>query len=190
MPEKNASAVDIFGLLSEDSPEQAKKKRRQELLEPTGVKELFKEGNISVNKYTCDGVQCKLCIKACPTNALYWKTGEVGIIEDLCVYCGACVLNCMVDDCIKIERKREDGKVERFSKPQNVIMLEEKVNGKKRFDRVKAIFPTAEAYCEKYTAKPEDINLFLGKTAGNRNTDKQKHYFTKPRKRRRQPKHE
>ena len=53
MPEKNASNVDIFGLLSDDSPEQAKKKRRQELLEPTRVKELFKEGNISINKYTC-----------------------------------------------------------------------------------------------------------------------------------------
>jgi ferredoxin len=183
MPEKSASAIDIFGLLSEDSPEQAKKKRRQELLEPTGVKELFKEGNIGINKYTCVGVQCKLCVKACPTNALYWKSGEVGIIEDLCVYCGACVLNCMVDDCIKIERKREDGKVERFSKPQDVIMLEEKINGKKRFDRVKAVLPTIEVYCEKYTAKPENINLFLGKSAGNRNADKQKHFFTKPRKR-------
>jgi ferredoxin len=155
MPEKNASAVDIFGLLLEDSPEQAKKKRRQELLEPTGVKELFKEGNISINKYTCEGVQCKLCVKACPTNALYWKAGEVGIIEDLCVYCGACVLNCMVDDCIKIERKRENGEVECFSKPKDVIMLGEKVNGKKRFDRVKAIFPAVEDYCERYTAKPE-----------------------------------
>ncbi|MGD0995394.1 MAG: 4Fe-4S binding protein [Candidatus Bathyarchaeia archaeon] len=153
MPDKNVSNVDIFGLLSEESSEQAKKKRRQELLEPTGVKELFKEGNISVNKYTCDGVQCKLCVKACPTNALYWKAGEVGIIEDLCVYCGACVLNCMVDDCIKIERKREDGKVERFSKPKDVILLEEKVNGKKRLDRVKAIFPTADEYLDKYAAK-------------------------------------
>jgi NAD-dependent dihydropyrimidine dehydrogenase PreA subunit len=155
MPEENASAVDIFNLLSEDSPEQAKKKRRKELLEPTGVKELFKEGNISINKYTCEGVQCKLCIKACPTNALYWKAGEVGIIEDLCVYCGACVLKCMVDNCIKIERKREDGKVERFGNTKELVMLGEKVNEKKRFDRVKAIFPTVEDYCERYTAKPE-----------------------------------
>ena len=153
MPEKSVSNVDIFGLLSEDSPEQAKKKRRQELLEPTGVKELFKEGKISVNKYTCDGVQCKLCVKACPTNALYWKSGEVGIIEDLCVYCGACVLSCMVDDCIKIERKREDGKVECFSKPKDVIMLGEKVNGKRRLDRVRAIFPTVDDYLDKYAAK-------------------------------------
>ena len=155
MAEKNASDVDIFGLLLEDSPEQAKKKRRKELLEPTGVKELFREGNISINKYTCEGVQCKLCVKACPTNALYWKAGEVGIIEDLCVYCGACVLKCMVDNCIKIERKREDGKVERFSNTKDLIMLGEKVNEKKRFDRVKAIFPSVEDYCERYTAKPE-----------------------------------
>jgi len=94
MPEKNASNVDIFGLLREDSPDQAKK-RRKELLEQTGVRDLFKEGSISVNKYTCEGVQCKLCIKACPTSALYWKSGEVGVTEDLCVYCGAYVLNCM-----------------------------------------------------------------------------------------------
>ncbi len=153
MPEKNASNVDIFCMLTDDTPEEARKKRRQEFLEPTGVKEIFKEGNININKYTCAGVQCKLCIKACPTNALYWKTGEVGVIEDLCVYCGACVLNCMVDDCIKVERKREDGKTEHFSKPQDVIMLGEKVGAQKRLERVKSVFPTAEDYCEKYNAK-------------------------------------
>jgi ferredoxin len=153
MPEKNASSIDIFGMLSEESPEEARKKRRQELLEPTGVKEFFKEGNISINKFTCVGGQCKLCLKACPTNALYWATGKVGVIDDLCIYCGACVFNCMIDDCIKIERKREDGKVERFSKPNDVILLGEKVNCKKRFERVKAILPTVEKYCETYIDK-------------------------------------
>jgi ferredoxin len=153
MPEKTASSTDILDLLSEDSAEQAKKKRRQELLEPTGVKELFKEGSININKFTCVGVQCKLCVKACPTSALYWKRGELGIIEDLCVYCGACVLSCMVDDCIKIERKREDGEVERFSKPKDVITLEEKINAKKRLGRVTAVFPTVEDYCDRYKAK-------------------------------------
>jgi ferredoxin len=139
MPTKPASSVDIFDLLSEDrgDSEAEKKKQRQELLEPTGVKELFKEGKISINKFTCVGGQCKLCVKACPTNALYWGTGEVGITEDLCVYCGACVLNCMVNDCIKIERKRDDGTMERFSKPKDVIMLQEKINGRKRFERVR-----------------------------------------------------
>jgi hypothetical protein len=55
----------------------------------------------------------------------------------------------MVDDCIKVERKREDGTTERFGKPKDVIMLEEKLNAKKRFERVKAIFPDKEAYCDK-----------------------------------------
>lgn len=149
MPEKSSSNVDIFVLLS-DSGEKAKKKRREELLSSLGMKAFFAEGHISIDKRTCWGLECKLCIKACPTNALYWKAGEVGIVEDLCVYCGACVLCCMVDDCIKVERKREDGKVERFSKPKEVVKLEDKINTKKRFERVKELFPTVERYCEKY----------------------------------------
>ena len=149
MPEKSSSSVDIFDLLLDDK-EKAKKKQREELLASSGVQEFFAEGNIDINKRTCWGVECKLCIKACPTNALYWKAGEVGIVDDLCVYCGACVLSCMVDDCIKVERKREDGKVERFSKPKEVVKLQDKINAKKRFERVSEVFPTCEAYCEKY----------------------------------------
>jgi len=56
----------------------------------------------------------------------------------------------MVDDCIKVERKREDGKVERFSKAKDVVRLAEKVNAEKRLGRVKAVFPTVEGYCERY----------------------------------------
>ena len=139
MPSKPPS---IFELMNEESEshvseEEERRQRRKELLEPTGVKELFKEGKIDINKFTCVGGQCKLCIKACPTNALYWGTGQVGIIEDLCVYCGACVLNCMVDDCIKVERKRENGKTDCFSKPRDVIKMAEKLNSQKRFERVK-----------------------------------------------------
>ena len=174
MPEKNASVIDIFGLLSEDSSEEAKKKRRQELLAPTGVKELFKDGKISINKFTCAGAQCRLCVNACPTNALYWGNGKVGITEDLCVYCGACVSNCMVDDCIKIERKREDGKIEKFSKPNDVIMLDEKISGKKRFERVKAIFPTITKYCENYCNAPKDEHVFFGYVNKNANKRTQK----------------
>jgi ferredoxin len=153
MPKKSSSDVDIFGLLSVDKDEE-KKKRRQELLASSGVKEFFPEGKISIDKRTCWGVECKLCIKVCPTNALYWKAGEVGIVEDLCVYCGACVLCCMVDDCIKVKRKREDGKTERFSKPKEVVKLQDKINAKKRFDRVKEVFPSGEAYCERYKYPP------------------------------------
>ena len=150
MPEESSSNVDIFGLLSVDKEAEEKKKQRKELLASTGVKEFFEEGSISIDKRTCWGLECKLCIEKCPTNALYWKTGEVGIVEDLCVYCGACVLCCMVDDCIKVERKREDGKTERFSKPNDVVMVQDKVNAKKRFQRVKTVFPTREEYCERY----------------------------------------
>jgi ferredoxin len=149
MPKESSSSVDIFGLLS-DSGEKAKKKRREELLASSGVKEFFAEGSIIVDKRTCHGLECKLCIKACPTNALYWKAGEVGVVEDLCVYCGACVLSCMVDDCIKVERKREDDTKEKFSKPKDVIALQNKINAKKRFERVKEVFPTAKEYCERY----------------------------------------
>jgi Na+-translocating ferredoxin:NAD+ oxidoreductase RNF subunit RnfB len=98
-------------------------------------------------------LECKLCIKACPTSALFWQKGEIGITEDLCVYCGACVLSCMVDDCIKIERTRENGKVERFSKPRDVVKLQECINGKNRFDRVAEVFPTCQEYCKRYWRK-------------------------------------
>ncbi len=151
MSEKSSSSVDIFSLLSDKDEKATKKKRREELLASTGVKEYFPEGNISINKRTCWGLECKLCIKACPTNALYWKSGEVGVVEDLCVYCGACVLCCMVDNCIKIERKREDGKTERFSKPKDVVKLEDKINTKKRLERVRDLFPTAEGTAETQT---------------------------------------
>ena len=155
MPEKSSPNIDIFDLLS-SSREKArtekpdKKKQREELLAPTGVKEFFSEGSLSINKHTCAGVQCKICIKACPTNALYWKAGEVGLIEDLCVYCGACVLSCMVDDCMKVKRKREYGVVECFSKPKDVVGLQNRINARKRFERVHGVFPSWEDYCRKY----------------------------------------
>jgi NAD-dependent dihydropyrimidine dehydrogenase PreA subunit len=151
MPSKPLST---YELMDEENSEQVneeaeKRQRRKELIEPTGVKELFKEGKIKINEFTCVGGQCKLCIKACPTNALYWGTGKVGITEDLCVYCGACVLNCMVNDCIKVERKRDDCAIERFSKPRDVIMLQERSNCQKRFERVKTNAATMRHYSDK-----------------------------------------
>ncbi len=144
----------IFDLMNEENESQVdeeaeKRQRRKELLESTGVKELFKEGKININEFTCVGGQCKLCIKVCPTNALYWGTGKVGVMEDLCIYCGACVLNCMVDDCIKIERKREDGAIDKFSKPSDVIKLADRLNSRKRFERVRTNAATMRRYKEK-----------------------------------------
>ncbi|MEM0057298.1 MAG: hypothetical protein QXG58_01110 [Candidatus Bathyarchaeia archaeon] len=148
-----AVSADIFSLLVEAS-EREKRKRREELLAPLGVKEFFVDGKITIDKRTCRGVECKLCIKACPTNALYWKSsGEVGITKELCIYCGACVLNCIVDYCIKIERRRANGEVERFSTPRSFTILEHNINARKRFDRVKALFPSTSDYLRLY--KPQ-----------------------------------
>jgi ferredoxin len=156
MPKKSnpseSSSTDIFQLLTETARKK-KKTKREELLEPLGVKEFFPKGKLTINKRTCKGVECKLCIKACPTNALYWKAGEVGITEDLCIYCGACVLNCIVDDCIKIVRKRSTGEVETFSKPRDFTTLQHHIDARKRQERIREVFPKSEDYLKRYGKK-------------------------------------
>ena len=155
MPTKDdAKSVNIFDLLSEETSEEKEKEkrkiRRAEFLEPMGVNDLFEEGSISINMRTCRGIECNLCVKACPTNALYWKAGEIGIIEDLCIHCNACVTNCMVDDCICVTRKRPDGKTESFSNPKDVLELQCNINSRKRKDRVEALYPTIKEYLERH----------------------------------------
>lgn len=143
------SSFDILDLLTETTKKE-KKKQREELLAPLGVKEFFTEGSISINKRTCQGVECKLCIKACPTNALFWRAGEVGITEELCIYCGACVLACIVDDCIKVSRKRTTGEVEYYSKPKDVAKLQHNISSKKRHQRTQDAFAKDRDYLKRY----------------------------------------
>jgi NAD-dependent dihydropyrimidine dehydrogenase PreA subunit len=150
-PSKHVSVSNSQLLL--EKAEKEKKKRRDELLAQLGVKEFFVEGSITINKRTCKGVECKLCIEACPTNALFWKTGEVGIVKELCIYCGACVLSCIVNDCIKIERKRVTGEVERFSKPRDFTALQHGINVKKRRGKIQEVFPKVEDYLKQYSKK-------------------------------------
>jgi len=145
----NTSGKDIFKLLSEASKKRMKEKRAQ-ILESMNVKEFFEGGSISIDKKTCKGVECKLCIKACPTNALYWKSGEVDIIEELCVFCAACVANCIVDNCIRISRKRPNGGIEKFSKPIDVLILLNNINSEKRIDAIRLLFSDSEAYIKRY----------------------------------------
>ena len=137
---------DIFQLLLESAEKKREEKAR--LLESLGAKEYFEEGSISIDKRTCDGIECKLCIEACPTNALYWGYGEVKITEELCVYCAACVLCCIVDDCIYISRKRPNGEIEEFSTPTEASKLLTNINTKKRADITKRRFPKLEEYIE------------------------------------------
>ncbi len=146
------SGANIYDLLlkASEKKEKEKKEKRADLLKSMGVKEYFEEGSVEIDMRTCKGIECNLCVEACPTNALYWKAGEIGIVEDLCVYCAACVFNCIVDNCIRVRRKRPNGKVEKFSTPRDVLRLLHNINSGKRCDRLRSIFSTAEDYFKRY----------------------------------------
>jgi len=146
------SGTNIYELLLEASEKKKKEKRekRAELLKSMGVEEYFEEGSIRIDMKTCKGIECNLCVEACLTNALYWRAGEIGIVEDLCVYCVACVFNCIVDNCIEVTRKRPNGKVEKFSTPRDVLTLLSNIGSGKRSERLKSRFPTAEDYLKRY----------------------------------------
>jgi ferredoxin len=153
MPEKtNNSGANIYELLlgASDKKKKEKKEKRAELLKSMRVKEYFEEGSVKIDMKTCKGIECNLCVKACPTNALYWKTGEIGIVEDLCVYCAACVFNCVVDNCIQVTRKRPKGKIEKFSTSRDVLTLLRNTGSGKRSERLRSRFPTAEDYLKRY----------------------------------------
>lgn len=138
MSEEDHSGVDIFQLL-EAASDDKQRKNRQRILESLDVKEFFEEGGIHIDKKTCRGVECKLCIDVCPTHALYWKSGEVGVEETLCVFCTACVLSCIVDDCIRIQRTRPSGEVEVFSSPKQIFILLQTNSSQKKIDRLKSV---------------------------------------------------
>jgi ferredoxin len=136
------SDVDVSGLAGDD----AKNVRRGEILDSLGAREFFVEGSIVIERRICRGVDCRLCIKVCPTNALFWKAGEVGLMEELCVYCGACVLSCIVDDCIKVTRKRLTGEVESFSKPKDFLTHQSSITARKRLERIREVFLKSDDY--------------------------------------------
>jgi Fe-S-cluster-containing hydrogenase component 2 len=138
MTGEDYSGVDIFQLL-EAASEAKQRKNRQLILESLDVKEFFEDGEISIDKKTCRGVECKLCIDVCPTYALYWRSGEMGVEEDLCVYCTACVLSCIVDDCIRVQRKRPSGEVETFASPKPILILLQAKSSQKKIDRVNSV---------------------------------------------------
>ncbi len=160
MPKKarKKETTNIYELLV-DASEKEKEKKRAELLRSVGVKDIFKEGSIRIDMKTCKGVECKYCIEVCPTSALYWKAGEVCVTEDLCVYCTSCVLNCMVDNCIEVKRKRPNGKTETFSKPKDVTILLDNINAQNRVKAIKLLFPDEETYLKRYDkrfSKPKE----------------------------------
>jgi len=143
------SSVDIYQLLIEAS-KRRRREERDQLLQSVGVKEYFEEGSIRIDMKTCKGRECELCIKVCPTKALYWRSGEIGVVKDLCVFCEACVLNCIVDNCIQVTRMRPNGEMERFGTPREIFTLINRINSRKRVERVKSRLPKAENYLKRY----------------------------------------
>lgn len=128
--------LDIFHLLL--GSKKREKTERTRLLQSIGVEEKFAEGDIRIDWKTCRGVDCRLCIDACPTNALYWREGEVGIAKELCIFCVGCVGVCLIDDCIQVSRKRPTGKIERFSNAREILRLLRNINSRKAVERTKS----------------------------------------------------
>ncbi len=128
---------DMFNLLLGASKGQERMERAR-LLESIGVEEKFAEGDVRINWKTCRGVDCRLCIDACPTNALYWREGEVGIAKELCIFCVGCVGVCLIDDCIQVSRTRPNGKIERFSNAREILTLLRNINSRKAVERAKS----------------------------------------------------
>lgn len=155
---EDSSEMDIFQLLEEASKKKKREDRRQ-ILESLSVKEFFEEGGISIDRQTCRGVECKLCVEACPTHALYWRSGEVEIEVNLCVYCMACVLSCIVDDCIRVWRSRPNGEVEEFSNPRQVLLLLQRIDSGKRSKRVKSVLQWTKKIS--YPSRPRLLSALM-----------------------------
>lgn len=145
----DTSSKDIYEILRKSS-EKKREENKKKFLEKLEVKEFFEKGGITIDEKTCKGIECRLCIDACPTNALFWRSGEIGIAEDLCVYCAACVLSCIVDDCIRVWRKRSEGELEEFSTPLHVLKLLNNIDSEKRKEKIQLLFESNK--------KPSKIN--------------------------------
>lgn len=128
-------SIDIFGLLQ--VKERKHLEEREQVLRSMGITEEYFEGELKIDYSTCDGIECRLCIETCPTKALYWSKGEVKLEEDLCIYCCACVLSCIVDNCIQVKRKRKDDGEENFGTPREIITTCKNVASRKRREIVK-----------------------------------------------------
>ncbi|MEM1562438.1 MAG: 4Fe-4S binding protein [Candidatus Bathyarchaeia archaeon] len=66
------------------------------------VRKIF-SGVIEVYNEKCP-VGCKNCVYQCPVGALYVdEDGKVYVLDDFCIYCGACVNVCPIDGAINIK---------------------------------------------------------------------------------------
>ena len=146
-------AIDIFGLMVEEE-EKRQRAVREEVLEALGIPEFFVKGSVHVDLNKCYGVECDLCVKACPTSAIFWRSGRLVVQEEICIFCTACVVNCMVKDCITVRRVRPDGTVEEFSSLDDVARLLRAVAGRRANDMVERLFPSPGDFLNRYCFSP------------------------------------
>ena len=144
---------DIFSLLVE-AEEKKRRSVREEVLGALGIEDLFARGSIHIDMQKCYGPQCDLCVKACPTSAIYWRGGRLIVQEEICIYCTACVLNCMIEGCIRVRRVRPDGRVEEYSSPRDVVCLQRAIAGLKAAEAVGRLFPSPEEFIRRYGPWP------------------------------------
>lgn len=145
MPKKQCADISQLPL---EASKKRHRKNRTRLLQSIGIEENFVEGSVQINWKMCKGVECRLCIDACPTNALYWREGEIGIVCELCIFCVACVGVCIVDDCIEVNRKRLNEEIEGFSNAREILMLLHNINSRKAVERTKSRLCSIEALLE------------------------------------------
>ena len=141
--------VDIFALMVREE-EKRRRAVREEVLSALGIPEFFSSGSVRIDAGKCYGPQCDLCVKACPTSAIFWREGRLIVQEELCIYCTACVANCMVEGCIRVRRVRPDGRVEEFSSVRDVAALQRAIAGEKATDMVGRLFPSPEEYLARF----------------------------------------
>ena len=104
-----------------------------------GIVDVFLEGHLLIDMKLCKREECsRPCTEVCSTNALHWSRNEkIMILSELCMHCGACVLVCEVENCMKLTRKRSCGKIETLSSSKQVLTLHRNASTIKRRHRVK-----------------------------------------------------
>ena len=145
--------MDIFSLMVGEE-EKRKRALREEVLGALGIPDFFVKGSVSIDMRKCYGRECDMCVRACPTKAIFWRGGELVVQEEICIFCTACVANCMVDGCIRVRRTRPDGRVEEFSSLREAACLQKAIATEKAVGAVEQLFPNTEEFLRRIGRLP------------------------------------
>ncbi|MFW9995078.1 MAG: 4Fe-4S dicluster domain-containing protein [Candidatus Odinarchaeota archaeon] len=103
----------------------------KKILRDMNVPQNYRNIEITINTSLCP-LGCQMCVKACPTSALYFFE-VVHVQKELCIGCGACASACPYVEPIKITRTRiSDGKTEVFRNLKEFVKTNNAENARKR----------------------------------------------------------